>query len=344
MTRFKQAKDIRTGVIGYSASYHMGRQHLTDMKRAGMRPVAVAELDPKQRKEAEAEFPGIATYESAAAMLRRSDVNLVAVLTPHNTHAELAIQCLRTGRHVVCEKPFAITTAECDAMIREAERRGLMLSAYHNRHWDGCIMEAVNHIRRRKVIGDVFRIEVNMNAYRMPPAWWRSSKSISGGILYDMGAHYLEYAFQLIDARMAEVSGYAKTGTWAPRTKWGADTNEDDAQVVVRFEDGAWLLLRASSLEANVSMDVLTITGTRGTYLMRQPDYEIIRPKGERTVVEKGLNRTELWHRYYRNIADHLVKGTPLVITPEWARRPIHVLDLATHSARRGRAIKVKYV
>ena len=51
---------------------------------------------------------------------------------------------------------------------------------------------------------------------------------------------------------------------------------------------------------------------------------------------------SEGW-RLYQNIADHMVKGTPLVITPEWARRPIHILDLADRSAREGRSLAVTY-
>jgi hypothetical protein len=49
------------------------------------------------------------------------------------------------------------------------------------------------------------------------------------------------------------------------------------------------------------------------------------------------------WHRYYENVRDHLLQGSPLVITAEWARRPIHILDLAVKSAAAGRALRVRY-
>ena len=68
-----------------------------------------------------------------------------------------------------------------------------------------------------------------MCGYGKPGDWWRTSKSISGGILYDWGVHLLEYALQLIDSEMVEVAGYAKTGFWAKETKWKDDTNEDEA-------------------------------------------------------------------------------------------------------------------
>jgi len=137
MKKYKSASDIRVGIIGYGGAFNMGRGHLKEMEQAGMTPVAVCEVDAERLKVAETDFPGIETYSTVAEMLRKSDVNLVTIITPHNTHAKLALQCLKAGRHVVCEKPLAITTAECDAMIAAAKKSGVVLSTYHNRHWDG---------------------------------------------------------------------------------------------------------------------------------------------------------------------------------------------------------------
>ena len=130
MSSFKTPEDIKVGVIGYGGAFNMGRQHLTFMKKAGMTPVAVAELDETRLKVAREEFSGIETYTSVSDMLDKSGVNLVVIITPHNTHADLALQCLRAGRHVISEKPLAITTEECDAMIREAAKQNLLLSTY----------------------------------------------------------------------------------------------------------------------------------------------------------------------------------------------------------------------
>ena len=343
MAKFKRAKDIKVGVIGYGGAFNMGRRHLTDMQIAGMTPIAVAEVDPERRQVAEEEFPEIETYASVSRMLKKSNVNLIVLITPHNTHAKLALQCLQSGRSVISEKPLAITTAECDAMIREAKKRKLLLSTYHNRHWDGCVLEALKHIRREKAIGDIYRVEAHIGGYQMPREWWRSSKSISGGILYDWGVHLLEYALQIIDDEMKEVTGYAKTGFWARKTAWKKDTNEDVASAVVRFKKGAWLNLTVSSIETNPKAGQLEISGTTGSYIFDGQTYEMIQQQGDQKVITKGRNTASLWPKFYKNIADHLVKGTELVITPEWARRPIHILDLAGQSARKGKAFPTKY-
>ena len=342
MKRYKQAKDIQVGVIGYGGAFNMGKCHLEQMKKAGMTPRAVAEIDPKRLAVAREEFPGIETYTSVAAMLKKSDVNLVTIITPHNTHAKLALQCLRAGRSVVCEKPLAITTAECDAMISEAKKRGVVLSTYHNRHWDGCILEAVKRIRRGE-IGEIVRIEAHMGGYGKPRDWWRASKTISGGILYDWGVHLLEYSLQLIDSDIVEVTGFAKNGFWADKTPWKKDANEDEARSVVRFRGGQWLELTISQIDSySKSKDRgwLEITGTNGTYMFNHEAFTVVKPGGK---TKQGKNGKTLWDAYYKNIADHLVKGEKLVITPEWSRRPIHILDLTVRSAKLGKALRAKY-
>lgn len=343
MPHFKKASDIKVGVIGYGGAFSMGQHHLLQMQQAGMTPRAVSEIDESRLAVATKDFPGIQTFTSVGDMLKKSDVNLVVIITPHNTHAKLAIQCLKAGRHVVCEKPFAITTKECDDMIAAAKVAGVMLSTYHNRHWDGCVLAAMQAIHKEGAIGEVIRIEAAMGGYAKPGDWWRSSKSISGGVLYDWGVHLLEYSLQIIDSEIDEVMGVAKQGYWANQTKWKADTNEDEGFALVRFTNARWLTLRISSIDSRPHDKILEITGTRGTYSFDHSRWEIVRIDNGKTIVTKGANPPCQTEKYYQNVADHLSKGTKLIITPEWARRPIHILNLADQSVKSGKAIKARY-
>ncbi len=342
MKRFKRARDIKVGVVGYSGAYGMGRRHLEEMAAAGMTATAVAEMAPERLAAAEVDFPGIETYPSLKQMLKKSDVNLVAMITPHNTHAPLALEALRAGRHAVLEKPMAITTAECDAMLREARKRRLTVTTYHNRHWDGNILNAVKQVRSG-VIGDVVRVEGCAGRWQNPTDWWRASRSISGGTLYDWGVHILEYSLQLIDSPMTEVCGFARTGFWSPKTKWKSDTIEDEAYLTVRFKSGQWVTLRITNIDSNPRKGVLEITGTKGTMIFDHRGWEIITHDGKNEVRTSGPNPKNQGWRFYKNVADHLARGKKLVITPEWGRRMIHVIDTAIRSAKQGKALKVKY-
>lgn len=341
--RWKNPAEVRFGVIGYSGAFNMGKAHLQDMCAAGLTPAAVVEINPVRLAAAAADFFGIATYSSVAQMLKASDVNLVTIITLQSTHAKISLQCLRAGKHVVCEKPLALTTTEGDTMMAAARRAGVMLSTFHNRHWDGWILRAVEKIKKEKAIGQVYQIKARMGRRELPGDWWRTSRCISGGILYDSGMHLLEYGLQIIDADIVEVSGYAHEGYWAPRTRWKKDTNEGKVLAVVRFKNRAWLNLTISAIDSHPRRGFFEATGTEGSYVIEHHHYTIYRREGRKVTVEEGDHLPAEYHRYYDNIAAHLTEGTKLAITPEWARRPIHILDLAARSAKLGKSLPARF-
>jgi predicted dehydrogenase len=336
---------IKVAVVGYGGAFNMGRQHLNEMKAAGMTPAAVVELDPKRLEVARADFPGIETYDTVDELLAKSSADLVTVITPHNTHAELGLKIAAAGRHVVLEKPMAITTDECDAMIAAAKKQGVIVSTYHNRHWDGWILRA-NELFQNGALGDIVRIDLRMGQHGRPGDWWRSSRSISGGILYDWGVHLLEYSLQLITAPVTEVSGYAWNGYWAaqPNFPWAKDANEDEAQAVVRFASGQRINLTITQLDGAPDKGFMKIVGTKATHVIEWPGAETTTGLGDgKFTVERAPHPRGEGHKFYENVAAHLTRGEALVITGEWARRPIHILDLAARSAKEGKALPVKY-
>jgi len=343
MKKFKKTSDIKVGVVGYGGAYNMGKKHLEQMQAAGMIPTAVLEIDESRLAVAKEDFPGIQTYTSIDKMIKESGIKLVAIITPHNTHAKLAMKFLKQGISVVCEKPLAITTAECDAMIKAADLSGALLSTYHNRHWDGCILEAMKRIVDKGEIGELVKVEARMGGFNQPGDWWRSSQSISGGILYDWGVHFLEYCLQVIDAGITEVSGFACKSIWD--TKWGDDTIDSEGYAVIRFDSGVWMDLTISNVDQNVKDGFIEFTGTKGSYLMIPGDkYRIIKhnSRKQKTIVE-GPNPKGKEELYYKNVADALTGKAELIITGEWSRRPIQILDLAVKSANQGKALKAKY-
>jgi predicted dehydrogenase len=334
---YRSAGEIRTAVVGYGNAYNMGKAHLEQMRAAGMVPVAVADINPACLEIARMEFPGIATYASLDALLADSAADLVAVITPHDSHARLAKQCLEAGRHVVCEKPLALTTRDCDELIACAVQHQRLLSAYHNRHWDGCITEAVDRIHRRNEIGAVFRIEARMGFHNKPRDWWRSSRSISGGVHFDWGVHFIEYALQLVDSSVTEVSAFAHQGFW--QTAWGADGNEDEVSMTVRFANGVPFQLCITTLDHDRDRDWFKICGTGGTYFMQSLNYEVVRQDEGEMVRRRGANRPGAYQCYYDNIAAALTGQEELIITAEWSRRPVHILDLACQSYTLGKSL-----
>ena len=135
MKRFKSASEIRSACIGYGPTCNMGKLHFSYMIEAGIKPVAVCDVNQEALETAKKDFPDIDVYSSADEMLSREDINLVTVILPHNLHSEFVIKCLNAGKNTVVEKPMAITTKECDKMMAAAKKNKCLLSVFHNRHW-----------------------------------------------------------------------------------------------------------------------------------------------------------------------------------------------------------------
>ncbi len=101
--------------------------------------------------------------------------------------------------------------------------------------------------------------------------------------------------------------------------------------------------LMTSSIDSNPKRGWLEATGTLGSLVMDWQTCEVTTHENGTTVIKKHKNPESEGWKLYQNVADHLVKGEPLAITPEWARRPIHILDLACQSARKGTSLKARY-
>ncbi|MFW6336687.1 MAG: Gfo/Idh/MocA family protein [Phycisphaeraceae bacterium] len=351
MKTFKNPRDIKVGVIGYGGAFNMGKAHLNQMKKAGMTPYAVCEVDPERLKVAETDWPGIETYGKVEDMLKKSDVDLVVHITPHNLHYPLAAKCVKAGKHVVTEKPFVVTTNEADKLIALAEKHDVMVSTYHNRHWDGWILRARKEVEKGS-IGDVHRVELRFGKYGPPQDWWRTSKSISGGVMYDWGVHLLEYALQVTPGNIVEVAGFAKTGHWekeiGKKSRFAGDFNEDEAAAIVRFDTGAVIDMRISQLDP-IPRPPMSIFGNKGSYVIESFHSEergwVMNKADAKYKLKEtmGKHSPGKQHLFYKNIADFLTGKDELIITPQWARRPIHILDLADRSAKQNKTLKAKH-
>ncbi|MCL4217319.1 MAG: ThuA domain-containing protein [Candidatus Hydrogenedentes bacterium] len=330
----KERPPLKAGVIGYGGAFNMGRLHLEGLRDAAdFTPAAVCEIDPVRRRAAEEEQPGIKTFKSTADMLKKSDVEIVVIITPHNTHAKLAVQCAKAGRHVITEKPFCITVKEADAMIDAAKKSNVMLSVFHNRRWDGDYV-TIRNLIQRGFLGEVFHIEASMGGYQHPRYWWRSDKKMSGGAFYDWGAHICDWVLGIAQSGMTEISGYFQQGR-----VWHDVTNEDHCVAAVRFANGTAATIELSSAAA-VPKKRWRILGTLGA--LEAPDESTIhlvthkdglRVEGEVKPAESD------WKAYYRNIGDHLLLGESLDVTPESARRVIALIETAEKSSKAGKAL-----
>jgi predicted dehydrogenase len=278
----------------------------------------------------------------------------VTIVTPHNTHADLAVRCLQAGLHTVVEKPMCITIAEADAMIAAAHAAERTLAVYHNRRHDGNV-RAIHQIVRDGVIGEVFHLEVctmgysGERAYGRPGDPWRASKAISGGGLYDWGAHAVDWVLSMVDSPMAQVTGFFH------QSGDNAAGNEDHTRAIIGFANGCAAEICCSRAAWIGKPYLWYVLGTRGAILDTGAGaitgycQELNGPSGGRLTLrtEAGEQvvpyRESDWATYYQDLANHLRRGGPVPVSAEDGRRVITVLQMAEQSAWSQRSEPVPY-
>ena len=310
------------------------------MQEAGITPVAACDLDAARMQAAAEDFPGLRTYTAAEELLADDGVDLVTVITPHDSHARLAIQALNAGKAVITEKPMCLTSQEATDMIEAARKNNVMLSVFHNRRHDGDFRALQEAIIEKKLIGDVFSIQAGFAGHSHPGHWWRSDKAISGGAFYDWGAHFLDWILNLMPGQ--KVVGV--TGFYHKRV-WHDVTTEDHVQAILRFDGGAHADLSFSSI-SSLPLPRWRIQGTRGGILDDGSVKDGMKLYGfldELKVQGELRNKPTQWDQYYKNIYAHLAEGAPLDVTPESARRVIAIIEAAEKSAKSRQTELVAY-
>ncbi|NLF38469.1 Gfo/Idh/MocA family oxidoreductase [bacterium] len=339
-TNQRAGKTFSFAVIGYGPSFNMAPQHIDAILRhPAFRLTAVCDTSKERLAAAREAYPHITTFTSADTMLKRTDLDLAVIITPHNTHAPLALKCLRAGLHVVVEKPLAITTGEVRQMLAAARAKKRMLSTFHNRRWDNDYL-VLRDILASGVIGDVFRIEAGCNGYHKQRDWWRSSKAVSGGSIYDWGAHFTDWILSLVPAKITSVTGFQ-----AKHPAWKDYTNEDHSEYSLQFDNGCLATLTMSNLSA-IDRPRWVLRGTNGSITAAQKSFVVKQYKDGRlwTTEYPFDNAKSDWHAYYRNVCAHLASGEPLVITADASARVIGVLHAADVSAHKGGAPVIPFI
>jgi scyllo-inositol 2-dehydrogenase (NADP+) len=136
----------------------------------------------------------VATHQEACSA---PEVDLVVVATPNASHEELARMALEAGKHVLIDKPMALSAAAVDRLIALAARQGKLLEVFHNRRFDGDF-RAVRQLLAAGTLGELRLFEARWDRFRpQVAAGWRNQAAPGAGLLWDLGPHLLDQALCL---------------------------------------------------------------------------------------------------------------------------------------------------
>ncbi len=284
------AKQVRVGMVGYK---FMGKAHshaYYDVARffeleAEPTMVALCGRDEAAVRGA-AERYGWQGYETDwRKLVSRSDIDLIDIGTPNNSHAEIAIAAAENGKHVLCEKPLAMDLAQARRMRDAVRRAGVVHMICHNYRFAPAVQFARQLIAEGR-LGTIYHIRAQyLQDWIMDPEFplvWRLQKEVAGsGTHGDLSAHIIDLARFLV-GEFDSVSGLLHTfiqerpldsgaeGAWGAQGKAGAPkgrvTVDDAAMFLARFTNGALGVFEASRFAGgNRNGNRFEINGSKGS-------------------------------------------------------------------------------
>jgi scyllo-inositol 2-dehydrogenase (NADP+) len=340
--------DIRVGMLGYGA---IGHEHALAVDAVpGLSLAAVSDLDPRRVDVARTVAGDVRVHATADALLGDDDVDLVVVSTPPDSHADWALRAVKEGKHVVLEKPMALSTAACDEVIDRAAEARLLAVVYQNRRFDPDYRVLRDVVRAGRV-GELFHVEAFVGGYGHPCNYWHSDARVSGGAIFDWGSHAIDQLLDLMPGSIAQVTAANH------KRHWHDVTNADHSRVTLRFTSGAEAQFIYSDLAAAPKPKWWAL-GTRGALRGDWRTERVVRRTAIGTLDEDVLapadspaamslyaadgSVTSLAvppappFAFHRELADLLLDGLPMSVTAAQSRRVVAVMEAAERSAADG--------
>ncbi len=266
---------------------------------------AVAARD-RGRAEEFARANGVATVlDSYQAVIESPDVDVVYNPLPINLHAPWSIAALKAGKHVLCEKPFAMNASEAADMTAAADASGQILGeAFHYRYHP--FMIRVLDVIGSGVIGEVRHVEARFDI-SIPQPDIRWDIATGGGSLMDLGCYCVHWIRTVVGQEPSVVSAEAVEGPQYVDASMRAELS---------FESGATAALSSSMIADDPAID-LRIEGSAGTITAINPlapqDGNELVIETERGVTRGGIDAGDSYAHMMRAFIDHVVVGTEYV-------------------------------
>lgn len=269
-------KKVRLAILGTGGMANVHAEKFAAIP--GCTIVAAADVDLQRAKDFAAKHDIPAAYADVKELLKKADFDAVSIVAPDAFHAPLSIACLKAGKHVLCEKPLAVTYPDARKMVAAAKKAGV-INMVNLSYRDWPAIQAVERVVRSGEIGEVRHIEASYlqawlaskvwGDWRTTPAWlWRlSSKHGSKGVLGDVGVHIVDFATFPVGP-LKSVYCRLKTFPKAKGNRIGEyvlDAN-DSAVLNVEFANGALGTIHTTRwCGGHANRLFLKIAGTKGT-------------------------------------------------------------------------------
>ncbi|NMM48767.1 oxidoreductase [Marinigracilibium pacificum] len=316
--------------------------------------VAINTSNPQAEHTIKETYPNVNIFQSYEDLLA-SNVDLIVIPTPNETHFQLAKQALEAGKNVVIDKPMTVTSKEAEELIKLANSKNLVLSVYHNRRWDTDFLTLQKVIKEDR-LGNIVDAGISFNRFRdFLKDNWREKDVPGGGILYDLGPHLIDQAvclFGMPDEVYADIR------------KQRPEAVVEDRFTIILFYPDKRVTLNAGMLASWQGPKIL-VQGTKGAYLKYGLDpQEALLKKGKTPADSPSLwgkqsserqpkiihpdgtqeNLTAIpgdYRGYYSNIATSILEKSTPEVTGIDGLNTIKIIEAAISSSKEKKNISL---
>jgi len=336
---------LRVGILG--SGFIAQHKHLPAWKRIEdkARVVAVCDVNATQAEQVARQFGVPHVHTDLGRMIAAEKLDILDICTPPRTHAALALDALRSGLHVLIEKPMAVNTEECDAIIRGAGQAQKSVCVAHSDLFYPSFLRA-RQIVANGEIGDL----KGMNIFLSTPVDYITSRPehwahrLAGGVLGETGPHVIYMTLAFIH-RILDVSVSARKllseFPWSPYEDYRLELVGEQAtsSIVLTYTTRCW----AAQVDLWGSKGLLKLDlETQTVVLYRRPDlkpstlgFSTVREAAQMmlgtlgTALSYASGRLEDTHqRLVREFVESIIEGKPIPVTAEQGREAVRVMDL----------------
>lgn len=317
---------------------------------AGARLAAVCDIDAARAKQFGERFD-VPWFTDMDEMMRAQPIDVVSVLTPSGLHAEHAVRLAKHGRHILVEKPMALTLEDADRMIEACRDAGCQLFVVKQNRFNVPVTRLRKELDSKRfgklTLGTV-RVRWNRDQSYYDQDSWRGTWKLDGGVLTNQASHHIDMLVWM----MGDVeSVYAKTSTFLVNTE-----TEDTGVAIVKFRSGALGVIEATTAVRPKDLEgSISILGERGTVeiagfaVNKIRHWEFVDATDEdRLVVERySVNPPNVYgfgHKVYlEHVVDSVRDGVKSMVDGMEGRKSLELITAIYESTMTGAEVRFPF-
>jgi len=272
-------------------------------------------------------------YRNFDSIKDNKDIDIVYVVLPNSMHAEYTIRAAQAGKHVICEKPMAITVDECDKMIAACKQAGKLLSLGYRLHFDPYNLEIIR-LAREKVYGDLKKIKTAFSILTEKGIWRLNKKLAGGGPMVDVGIYCIQAACYVTGKEPKAVT--AQTFPISDKTKF-IDI-EETVNFQLEMADGIVAECRASYSEDECYFHADAEKG----WFELNPAFFYVDNSGT-TSDNKIIKFPPLTQQLKQMdaFASAIKNNTPNIVSGEMGRRDVKIIEAVYEAMNSGKRVEI---